>query len=569
MPATSPRLSAGRHAIPALALGLLASVAPAPAHAALSYGWVDVANLQRVVGWALDPDRPDLPISVHAYVDGVFVAAGVAAGCRPDVGCHAFDLSFPATSGREVRVYAIGINAFGAIDNENPLVGQPRVVNSSPIGYVDVADGTTIAGWATDPDFDGPISVMIIVDNVPLDTITANACRPDVGCHGFHYAHTSFGAGAHDVKIKAYSRNSNGQADLLNVYLPGQSRFVATCAGLRAHGESWCQAVPHYFTTRLQDALILSTPQAMAEINRSYGGTLFRFTGADRSVNLIDENGGAAVQLSVWGTGANDEHLSLPWCQGWTSTAPFNPIQAQQTNCSWDSTQNASNDVTALSSCGWNCWDTEQRNPVNFTKSTTMQGMLFKQHVDLQGARLRLVHTVDYSGSIRMPVVHPQEVPAVHLAVGTNAVVYYQSGTTRLPVGTSTAGVQSLAIPPSPAANTGGDPRRLLTEITDGVISRPYAPSGRLQYGWYSVCGNSGNGPCVTVVIKTGRYVLREIDFQAFDGATYATPIAYFAMEPGFKQTFETYLFPYRFDATPPGENKTVLEQIYAVNPTP
>jgi hypothetical protein len=69
----------------------------------------------RVRGWAIDPDVVG-PISVHAYVDGQWGAAGRANKSRPDVGDvfpgygpnHGYDFAFPASSApHRVCVYGI------------------------------------------------------------------------------------------------------------------------------------------------------------------------------------------------------------------------------------------------------------------------------------------------------------------------------------------------------------------------------------------------------------------------------------------------------------------------------
>jgi hypothetical protein len=68
-----------------------------------------------VGGWALDPDSPTSPGTVHVYVDGVGTAIS-AAGSRPDVGAafpgvgdaHGFTWSTAVAPGRHtVCAYAI------------------------------------------------------------------------------------------------------------------------------------------------------------------------------------------------------------------------------------------------------------------------------------------------------------------------------------------------------------------------------------------------------------------------------------------------------------------------------
>ena len=68
-----------------------------------------------VAGWALDPDTAG-PVTIHAYVNGVFAKAFVADATRPDVGSvypgygdrHGFTAYFPIPSvGSTVCLYVI------------------------------------------------------------------------------------------------------------------------------------------------------------------------------------------------------------------------------------------------------------------------------------------------------------------------------------------------------------------------------------------------------------------------------------------------------------------------------
>jgi hypothetical protein len=54
---------------------------------------------------------------------------------------------------------------------------------------VDVADGTHIAGWASDGDITGPIAVHIYVDCEIVQGLLADAYRSDVGDHAFDWGH--------------------------------------------------------------------------------------------------------------------------------------------------------------------------------------------------------------------------------------------------------------------------------------------------------------------------------------------------------------------------------------------
>jgi hypothetical protein len=64
--------------------------------------------------------------------------------------------------------------------------------NTPPVGYLDGASCTLIAGWAVDRDaVDQAIRVEIRVDGVAAETVTAGAYRPDL-CGGFHTSDHGF-----------------------------------------------------------------------------------------------------------------------------------------------------------------------------------------------------------------------------------------------------------------------------------------------------------------------------------------------------------------------------------------
>ena len=80
-------------------------------------GFGEVTSKGEVAGWAVDPLNPDVRVEVEVYVDGRFVAHGVAALPRPDVveagratdpACgYRFPLPVLAQGSHEARVYAV------------------------------------------------------------------------------------------------------------------------------------------------------------------------------------------------------------------------------------------------------------------------------------------------------------------------------------------------------------------------------------------------------------------------------------------------------------------------------
>lgn len=80
-------------------------------------GFGEVTRRGEVAGWAVDPSRPGARVEVELYVDGRFVAHGVASLPRPDVSAagrapdpdcgYRFPLPALAAGRHEARVYAL------------------------------------------------------------------------------------------------------------------------------------------------------------------------------------------------------------------------------------------------------------------------------------------------------------------------------------------------------------------------------------------------------------------------------------------------------------------------------
>ena len=174
----------------------------------------------RVTGWVLDGDTV-APVTVHAYVDGVFSFTAVASLARPDVGTaypgygnrRGFDLPLAVTTGdHTVCVYALDLGT----GQGNVLLGCRRASIGPVIGALDVAiaaAGTVaLSGWAIDTARLAPTVVELLVDDVVVATGAADTDRPDVGAvypaYGSTHGYVIDGAaarGAHRVCIRAAS----------------------------------------------------------------------------------------------------------------------------------------------------------------------------------------------------------------------------------------------------------------------------------------------------------------------------------------------------------------------------
>lgn len=87
-------------------------------------GWSDVADARKVSGWAVNEAAPEAPVEVQVYIDGRFVADGLANHARPDVLAAGrsttelcgfqFDSPPLAAGEHEARVFAVHASEGGA-----------------------------------------------------------------------------------------------------------------------------------------------------------------------------------------------------------------------------------------------------------------------------------------------------------------------------------------------------------------------------------------------------------------------------------------------------------------------
>jgi len=226
-------------------------------------GWIDRADCSSISGWALDQDTPSDSIEVHLY-DGPAGGGGVLINNYPtnsgrgDVndaygvsGNHGYELQTPAQflDGNTHYVYVYGINSNGEGPNP-PLSGsgaavncppqQPEPTDQAPIGWVDGATCSAIAGWALDMDTPSQSIGVDVYDGQAgnggafIGTYSTNGYRSDVnssyGVDGYHGWELTTPAqfidgGTHYVYV--YGINSNGQGP--HTQLPGSGAPI-TCA---------------------------------------------------------------------------------------------------------------------------------------------------------------------------------------------------------------------------------------------------------------------------------------------------------------------------------------------------
>ncbi len=136
-------------------------------------------------GYALDPDVAS-SIAVRIYLDGKYVASGVAAAPRPDLLAtypkngqnHGFSIFTPATAGtHELCAYGMNVAA-GTVNTRFGCRTVSRtsdpVGSSAGIARVGTSDSVAVSGWALDPDTASPIKVQVSSDGVSKQSLTAN-----------------------------------------------------------------------------------------------------------------------------------------------------------------------------------------------------------------------------------------------------------------------------------------------------------------------------------------------------------------------------------------------------------
>ena len=77
--------------------------------------------------------------------------------------------------------HKIEVYAAESQGNVSQLIGTRIVTNNRPVGNIDVANSSIVAGWAYDPDNVGQsVDIKVFVNGVLANTATANLSRPDL-----------------------------------------------------------------------------------------------------------------------------------------------------------------------------------------------------------------------------------------------------------------------------------------------------------------------------------------------------------------------------------------------------
>lgn len=340
-------------------------------------------------------------------------------------------------------------------------------------------------------------------------------------------------------------------------------------------------AYTEYMTTRTSATLYLYNDFLRAGVNRSFGGALFELYGADKH-NRIEEHGGSACQFSIWGydatgTGAGYFRTTTcdpsPWADGsacqaanggaacryflasgaqicdcsaarpcldWSAAGPYNPLQAQAIDCGWNG---PTNDATVEP--GAPGVTLVQSTVYQFTKTNALPGLSWSLNASVKSDRpyVRLVFHMLYTGPQAIGE-HNQEIPALFTDDTVSYWYYFYGGTA--PYADATGFVTRLR------ASFGSElalPGRS-APFPQPPAANPWVASEE----WMTVCDQT-EARCLTMVS------FAPIMKTFVQDGSYVTPLGRFALGASFDQSWDLYLFPYRFDQVVAG--KSVRQWIY------
>ena len=467
-----------------------------------------------------------------------------------------------------------------AINSERiKLSSKATEANTNILGYLDLFEDGLAAGWVRDDDTSKSVDVEIYIDNVLITTVPASQDRQDLpGKNAFHWKFPQLGYGAHTLAAYAVDLDSVGNKTGKKVELVGSPKNIQSeCKNLTNKDEyAWCVGNPNYWIKRQSDTIFLQNDTVRVGINKSYGGMITQLYNPKSEQNLIEEHGGSAVQLSWYGFDNSNLYKNYKECNEFEGRydAPWNPIQAQGPECTWDSPEN---DVDFFRLLNDTKAQTFYYDPSNFSKTAPpISGLAFKQTISVEDSYVKVTYKIDYTGSLTFDTKDfIQELPAIFTGSKMSRFFYWEGGDRQNYDRTTYDINKEYNVQ---EVTTSGRPLLLFTK--EGLIEHDKIidPYDRPAFPWWGVCDNDKKN-CVTIyaedtdIIK-GAFIMNlaqaalstptPIDIERFDGA-YITAFGQFPeIKPGFSKTFTLYIFPYRYSERVNG--KTILQRIHEMH---
>jgi hypothetical protein len=482
--------------------------APPPSPNAAPTGLLEVADGTHIAGYAMDPNFSG-PIMVHIYVDGQMTQRMMANADRgPAIGVHGFDWHHePFGAGKhDVIVYAIGVDATGAVDNINAaLTNSPTSFNVGCLGLKGTISGGEFE-WCThypaywvdrqrNSQFVSNENVRILMDSSLGGTITQLYAGD--WTHNLVMQH-----GGSAVQLSFYGNEAKGPRAYFYRNQPGE-----------------CDPTP-YTTEQACKAAHPGSPSLPVCV-------------------MEGDSLGAHVADCV-----NVKPCGFP-----DAGAAFNPIQAQGPSCSWN------NPISATVTNNFTTWNGSLSKFNNYSKTSAFPGMTLNQTVQLGDVYAQVTYDITYNGPYRM-TPGPAEIPAFFTASGVSDHLYYYNG----PSGytNSNSPMTRVQIDGQPDFGFG------LPGMARPNLEAPL-PAFNATESWWTLC-DAADQRCVTLAAFDPIYQGGGASLGS-DPATkplkygYMTPFGSLAFYPGEHIKFSLFIFPYKPDAVIGG--KSIRQRIF------
>jgi hypothetical protein len=264
-------------------------------------GHLDVTTAFTLAGWVVDPNSPSSSASIAYSLDGDAPQTAPAALNRPDLATlftcttHGFNIALPKLpTGRHTL-------AVWAIDRDNKafvplgirtIVSQPAPGTHLPLGSLDIANPSRIAGWVYDADAGPhPIQARIDIDSDPGTPFLANSNRSDLvrlygtGQLGFDLTSLNLSPGPHRIDLFALDNSSSAPVLIASKIIADPAPFgiVQTLTATAIAGWAYARAADNHQAQLRIDidhvpgALITATLPSPA-LEPALGGRNFGFS---------------------------------------------------------------------------------------------------------------------------------------------------------------------------------------------------------------------------------------------------------------------------------------------------
>lgn len=431
------------------------------------------------------------------------------------------------------------------------LAGATEASAALPTGSVTVPGVRTMAVTAVDSDYHS-VLIALYIDGALYDT----AWLPNNVTGVRTYAPFGPGpvelGGAHLAEIWAIDVNSAGSRTGASVKLLSTT-FSESCSEFKHAALAWCNGVTNYFRTRQLTTKPIFNDHAWAGVAAGNGGAIMQLYDHTRSVNLLEEHGGAAMQLSIWGYAFDGAHVAngvdvVP-CAPWGAAGPWNPLAAQGPNCSPQG-------VPVTRQWFLNPQDprfglrTELDNPYNFTKSSSYPATMVQEVRAVPGTEYIQLDVEFRNYNPHATNAHDQEFPALHLNYDFNWTDW------RYSTDSSPDGVHRTLVM--------GESLRLLGPGAPSFYEGQPATVSDWNGEWVTACGNMKSNPqvrkCVTFATFDADISMASVCNNCYVGASGMTPLGFFGLSYGSVIHATVFVFPYSYSEAPLGVR--VLDRI-------